>query len=376
MAALQYVDIPGYSALLLRRTYADLALPGAIMDRAADWLNGTDARWQDAKKTWLFPSGATLSFGYLDAEKDKFRYQGAELQFCGFDELTQFSETQYTYLFSRLRRLEGSCVPVRMRAASNPGGMGHEWVRQRFLMESSQDGRIFVPARLEDNPFLDAAEYDRALAELDPTTRMQLRDGDWTVRPAGRKFRREWFQVVDAAPAGMREVRFWDLAATEPKPGKDPDFTAGCRLGRTDDGMYYVRDMRRTQATPGGVEALVRQTADTDGRAVPIFMEQEPGSSGINTIDRYTRYILPGFAFRGIRSTGSKEVRANPVSSQAEAGNIKLVRGPWIRDFLDEIEVFPDPAYHDDQVDALSGAFAELAGHRPLVGVPTVVPRR
>ena len=89
-------------------------------------------------------------------------------------------------------------------------------------------------------------------------------------------------------------------------------------------------------------------------------MEQEPGSSGVNTIDHYRRRILAGFAFYGNRTTGSKEMRANPVSSQAEAGNIKLVRGPWINDFLDEAELFPHGA-HDDQVDAVSGAFEQLA---------------
>src|SRR5260370_40490935 len=86
MAALQYVDVPSYSALLLRRTYADLALPGAILDRAHSWLNGTGATWNDRDKRWTFPSGATLTFGYLDAEKDKYRYASAEFQYIGFDE--------------------------------------------------------------------------------------------------------------------------------------------------------------------------------------------------------------------------------------------------------------------------------------------------
>ena len=71
MAALQYVDVPGYAALLLRRTYADLSLPGALMDRAADWLQPTDAHWNDTAKTWTFPSGATVTFGYLETERNK-----------------------------------------------------------------------------------------------------------------------------------------------------------------------------------------------------------------------------------------------------------------------------------------------------------------
>ncbi len=208
MAALQYVEQPGYSAILFRRTYTDLSLPGALMDRAAEWLSATDARWEAARKTWVFPSGATLAFGYLEGARDHYRYQGAEFQYVGFDELTEFTEAQYRFLFSRLRRLEGSKVPLRMRAASNPGGVGHEWVRRRFLDEGESAGRIYIPARLEDNPYLDAEQYEHSLAQLDPVTRAQLRYGDWEARAAGGMFQREWFRIAEAAPASARWGRW------------------------------------------------------------------------------------------------------------------------------------------------------------------------
>lgn len=359
MAALQYVNVPGYAALLLRRTYADLALPGALMDRAAEWLQGTAGKWSEKEKTWTFPSGATVTFGYLETENDKYRYQSAEFQFIGFDELTQFTETQYRYMFSRLRRLKGADVPLRMRSASNPGGVGHEWVKRRFIDEGKSHGRPFVPAKLEDNPHLDIEEYEQSLAKLDPVTRAQLRDGSWTARCAGKLFKREWFEIVEQAPANLRMVRYWDLAATEPKPGKDPDWTSGTKMG-VKDGVFYICDVRRTRSTPLGVEALVKQTADLDGKAVEIQMEQEPGSSGVNTIDHYARRVLLGFNFRGKKTTGSKELRAAPLSAAAEAGNVKLVRGSWIGDFLDEFESFPGGA-HDDMVDSTSGAHEALA---------------
>lgn len=362
-AALQYVEVPNYAAILFRKTFADLALPGALMDRAQGWLAGTDAKWNERDKTWLFPSGATVGFGYLEHENHKYRYQSAEFQFIGFDELTQFSESQYRYLFSRLRRLEGSKVPLRMRSASNPGGIGHEWVKQRFIIEKPN---LFVSANLADNPYLDREEYTRSLMQLDPVARRQLLDGDWSARQAGNKFRREWFEVVDEAPANASRVRYWDLAATEPKPGKDPDWTAGVRMSEK-DGIFYVEDIKRLRQTPRHVESLIRQTAELDGRAVDVYMEQEPGSSGVNTIDHYRRRILLGFAFRGNKTTGSKEVRANPLSAAAEAGNVKLVRGPWINAFLDEIESFPLGS-HDDQVDSTSGAF-EMLVRRKKFGV-------
>jgi hypothetical protein len=177
MDALQNVHVKGYAAILFRRTYTDLSLPGAIMDRSHDWLNGTDAKWNDRDKTWTFPSGASLTFGYLDGPRDHYRYQGSEFQYIGFDELTQFLEKQYLYLFSRLRKSVDIPVPLKMRGATNPGDIGHEWVKRRFLDEP--EARIFVPAKLEDNPHLDLAEYEQALAQLDPVTRQQLRDGLW-----------------------------------------------------------------------------------------------------------------------------------------------------------------------------------------------------
>ena len=206
MAALKYVDVPGYSALLLRRTYADLSKPGALMDRAHQWLRGTGAKWNEQKKQWTFPSGAVLTFGYLENDNDKYQYQGAEYQFIGFDELTQFKESSYTYLFSRLRRLKSSDIPLRMRAASNPGGVGAGWVYERFVPEGfspeqareqkvfwkegeEEDGRVtlraFVPATLDDNPHLDREEYAHSLQELDAVERARLLRGDWSIQERG-----------------------------------------------------------------------------------------------------------------------------------------------------------------------------------------------
>lgn len=364
MAAMQYVHVPNYAALLLRRTYADLSLPGALMDRCGEWLQPTDAKYRASDKKWIFPSGATLSFGHLDNENQKYRYQGAEFQFIGFDELTQFTETQYRYLFSRLRRLKDGDVPLRMRAASNPGGIGHDWVYQRFFVER---GRVFISAMLEDNPFLDQEEYEASLNELDPITRRQLRHGDWHIRPEGGMFKREWFDIVDHAPANNQKVvRYWDLAASVVEKGKkqtDPDYSVGCKMSLV-DGVYYIEDVKRFRARPDQVERWVHQTAQLDGKAVSIFMEQEPGSSGKIVIDQFARRVLVGYPLRGDRVSGSKVERARGLSAAAEQGNVKLVRGPWNREFLDEIAAFPEVA-HDDQVDGASGAFNKLSGKRP-----------
>jgi hypothetical protein len=203
MAALQYVDVPGYAALLLRKTYADLSLAGALMDRARQWLTGKEAKWNEQRKIWRFPSGATLSFGYLENENDKYRYQGSEFQYVGFDEVSQFSETQYRYLFSRLRRLTGSQIPLRMRSAGNPPTTADgNWVKNYFVLHRPK-GVIFVPAGLDDNPHLDKDEYLASLDHLDEATRNSLFD---------------WFASVE----GLVFNKFTDANLTdeEPDPSK------------------------------------------------------------------------------------------------------------------------------------------------------------
>lgn len=363
MAALLYADMPGYSAIIFRRSFTDLALPGALMDRAQEWLGGTEARYNNINHSWSFPSGATLAFGNLEHEQDKFRYQSAEFQLIGFDELTQFTETQYRYLFSRLRRLQDSPIPLRMRAASNPGNIGHDWVKQRFMIEGQEQGRVFIPAKLEDNPSLDREKYVESLNELDPITRRQYLDGDWTARHGGSIFLREWFKIVREAPANLKKVRFWDKASTEPKPqNKEPDWTVGLLLG-TRGGQYWILDVKRIRKAPPDVEQLIGQTAvlDNETERTATWMEQEPGSSGVDVISHYSRNVLAGFEFRGVKTSGPKTERASPVSSAAEAGNIFVVQAAWNGAFLDEVEAFPD-GMHDDQVDALSGAFSKVRG--------------
>lgn len=187
MAALQYVHVPGYAALILRRTFKDLMRSDAIMARAAEWLQGTRAEWKPETKTWRFPSGATLSFGYFDNERDKDAYQGGAWQFVAFDETTQFPEAWYLYLFSRLRKTT-QAVPLRMRGGTNPGNIGHDWVHKRFIAPGSPDS-TFIPATLEDNPFIDGASYREALSKLDEVTRRQLLEGVWVRDSAGLVYR-------------------------------------------------------------------------------------------------------------------------------------------------------------------------------------------
>ena len=181
MAALQYVHVPNYAAIIFRETFADLSLPDGLIPRSHEWLTGSGASYDAQKHSWHFPSGAVLAFGYMDHERAHFRYQGAGLQFIGWDELTQHREYQYLWMFNRLRALEASSVPLRVRGATNPGGVGHRWVKRRFIDAATKSaGAVFVPSKLSDNPYL-RADYEDSLNYLDSVTRARYLKGDWSV---------------------------------------------------------------------------------------------------------------------------------------------------------------------------------------------------
>lgn len=367
MAALQYVDIPGYSAILFRKTYADLALPGALIDMSKQWLmpfvESKEVKWSEKEKQYVFPSGATLNFGYLESGNDCYRYQGAEFQYIGMDEVTHIDPNNYRYLFSRLRKPKSLQVPLRFRATANPGGQFGEYYYQRFFVEGKDAGRIFIGAGIDDNPYLDAEAYKESLAELDPIERERLLNGNWEIKASGDMFNRHWFNIVPASdiPAAARRVRFWDMASTDPskrkgKNKREPDWTVGFKLAHY-QGMYWIEDIIRVQKMPHDLEVIIGETAKLDGYDVPIRMEKEPGSSGEITIDHYARHILQGYDFVGLSSTGSKVERARTASAASQAGKVFISqRCRNMLPFLDEADVFPY-GLHDDTIDGFSGAF-------------------
>lgn len=237
MAALQFVDQPNYAAILFRRTYADLALPGALMDRAHDWLGPTDARWADKDKQWVFPSNATINFGYLESDRDRYRYQSSEFQFVGFDELTQFSAVQHGYLFSRLRKLKSASIPLRMRGASNPGNVGHQYVKERYVDPGDAD-RPFIPAKLRDNPHVDQESYSRMLLNLDEPTRRQLADGIWDEPINEGAYYKQQYEKTEAE----RRIGF---VPYEPMLQVDTFWDLGTASGRDSMTVWFVQRFGR-----------------------------------------------------------------------------------------------------------------------------------
>lgn len=382
LAALQFFDVPGYAALILRTSRQALALPDGLIPRSHEWLEGTGARWSEKHSTWTSKEGATLTFGYLEGPRDKYRYASSAYQFIGFEELTEWrKEDDYTFLFSRLRKPKhGSLanVPLRIRATTNPVGPGFSWVKRRFVDTPNTLKRVFLPSTLDDNPSLDTDAYEAALAELGPKIAEQLREGIWKAVIAGEIFDPERFEMIEASELVrelrlVREVRYWDLAATEPgDTNPDPDWTVGVHMGLTQSGRPVVVHVKRVRRNADGVEDTVKAAAQVDGKNVPVRISQDPAQAGKAQITSYTK-LLAGWDIDGVRETGDKVLRAGPFAAQQRRGQVLVVRGAWNHDYFEILEGFPT-AVHDDDVDASSGAYNFLMSAKPPIKIRKNVP--
>ena len=214
------------------------------------------------------------------------------------------------------------------------------------------DGELLFPERFSEEQ----------VATLERTMGTYARAGQLQQRPAprgGGMFKREWFETVPAYPATCKWARGWDLAATALDTAA---YTAGVLIGKdTATGMFYIADATRIQGSANDAERLIVNTAKQDHaayRGVQGSIPQDPGQSG-KAQSQYLIRQLAGCVYTASPESGDKEARAEPLSSQAEAGNVKIVAGPWNRDFLDELTTFPTGKFKD-QVDAASRAFLVL----------------
>ena len=238
----------------------------------------------------------------------------------------------------------------------------------------------FIESYMEDNLIGLEADpgYVGNLNALPLVERERLKRGNWKIRPAaGLYFKREYFEVVDAAPADGIEVRGWDLASSE---AEGAPYTVGVKL-KWKDGLYYVEHVVRLQGSPRKVEQALKTTASQDGQTVVIDFPQDPGQAG-KAQAQHLAELLSGYKVHSSPESGNKIERAGAFSAQAEAGNVKLVKGGWNEAYLDELEGFPE-SKHKDQVDASSRAFHRLSwlirhqGTGTIAGPATVPnPRR
>lgn len=404
---LRHAGNPRFTALFLRQTSTQIRAPGGLWDESATIYPYLGAVAREDRLEWAFPSGATVKFAYLQHESDKYNYQGSQLGFLAFDELTHFSASQFFYMTSRSRSVSG--VRPYVRATCNPDA--DSWVaafigwwiyqetgspiperagvlrwftriNERFIWgESAQEveaqaraimgdptydaapkSLTFIPAKLDDNPALTNKDpgYRGYLLSLPLVERERLLGGNWKIRAVeGNVFRRAWFagRAVESTPRIATRVRYWDKAGT-PGGGK---FTCGVLMARTPDGLYFVEDVIHEQVGTMEREALILDTARADAAAygaVDTWVEQEPGSGGKESAEGTIRR-LSGFAIHAERVTGDKLTRAGPYSAQCEGGNVRLKLAPWNVGYLEELVHCPGKFM--DQVDASSGAFNKLA---------------
>ena len=182
--ALQY---PGSKQIILRRTYPEL--DKSIIRTALGLYPREIFRYNSARHTGWFVNGSIIDFGYCDSENDVFKYQSAEFDVIRFDELTHFTEDIYTYMISRLRGAND--FPKSVKSSTNPGGVGHTWVKERFIDIGEPDvvhqfsggSRIFIPSKVQDNKFLmeKDSDYIKRLENLDEKNKQALLYGEWDI---------------------------------------------------------------------------------------------------------------------------------------------------------------------------------------------------
>jgi len=227
-----------------------------------------------------------------------------------------------------------------------------------FVDPRRTEGELLWPDHIDEATM---QRWEASLLEYGTAGQLQQRP---TPRSGGL-IKRHWLKILDGQPgkAGRQRFRYWDLAATETRAGADPDYTAGALVSADPDEGYVIEDMVRVRQTPGQVERIIRATAEADGHAVSIYMEEEPGSSGKSAVAHYRRDILTGFTFRGVRTTGAKELRIDRLAALAEGGAVRLQRGPWNGAFVAEAVAYPRGA-HDDQLDAAAGAMIAMSARK------------
>jgi predicted phage terminase large subunit-like protein len=410
MEPLRHLNRPGFRGVIFRRTYPEIMNPGGLWETAASIYPMLGGIARESTCEWTFPEhDVVIKFAHMQHEKDKHSWQGSAIPFVGFDELTHFSRSMFLYMLSRNRLQRDIRMKPYVRATCNPDSASWVsdfiawWIDQetgfpiperagvvRWMVrqgdnvvwgdtpdELAHTGMMpksvtFIPAKITDNVkgMQQDPSYLSNLQALSLYEREQLLHGNWKIRPtSGMIFKREWFRVVEAAPAEGRTVRYWDRAATEVTRGStDPDWTAGVKI-RECNGIYYILDVRHFRGTPDSVQRAMRTCADQDGVECEVWAEEDPGQAGKADIVTLSK-LFPDRQFYARRVTTNKVTRALPASAQAEIGNIRLVRGPWNEPFLQELDTFadwdqvdvkPQKLPHDDQVDALTGAYNVLA---------------
>jgi len=337
MEALRQVEVPHYKGLILRKTFPQLS---ELIEKSMNYYKRVypRAKYNGTEHAWTFPSGAKIIFGAMQHTKDRTKYQGQAYDFVGFDELTHFTWDEYSYMFSR-NRPNGPGTRVYIRSTTNPGGVGHGWVKDRFITPVppltsirgqyqvvTPEGkvielirkRVFVPASVFDNKILldNDPNYLANLAMMPEAERQALLYGDWNSF-TGQVFAewkdepshyrdRTYSHVIDGfvIPNTWKIYRGFDFGYAKP-------FSVGWYAVDHEGRMYHIRELYGCTDTPNtGVKwspqeiaRKIRQIESEDpnlkkrhiiGIADPSIYDESRGESIAVMMEREGVYFQPG----------------------------------------------------------------------------------
>lgn len=407
LEALRHKDVKNFGAVIFRHNYNQITAEGGLWDASQKIFNQVpDAHSRKSPKLhWRFDGGAKLSFAHIERDEDLKSWQGTEIAYIGFDELTHFTKHQFLYMLSRNRTTCG--IRPYVRATCNPDS--DSWVAEFISWWIDQEtgyaipersGQVrwmvvlndiiywgdtpeelakkyevnvedcksvtFIASRLEDNKIL----MDRDpgyLANLKAMTEVdmeRLLRGNWKIKAAAGSFfkRSQVGEILTEVPKDLVAVcRGWDLAATDKDEDDEAAFTAGVLMGRRDNGRFVIIDVINRQLKAGDVRSTVLVTAKMDCakyRWCRQRLPQDPGQAGKDQKASYME-MLAGFDVHMIPESGDKATRAEPMAAQWQHGMFDLVSGEWNEAYLNQLESFPDSKWKD-MVDASSSAFNEI----------------
>lgn len=410
---LRHKDIKNFGAVIFRKNFTQITAEGGLWDSSVKlYTQVPDAEQRKSPKLhWKF-KGGKLTFAHLDREEDLQAWQGTEIAYLGFDELTHFSRHQFLYMLSRNRSTCG--VKPYVRATCNPDSDSWVadfvswWINQdtgypikersgvvRYMCvindviywgDTPEDlasnhginpeeckSVTFIASKLEDNKILMKSDPSylsnlKAMTEVDME---RLLYGNWKIKAqAGRYFKRTQIPIDGYYEKIPDDViywcRAWDLAATDEDENGDADYTAGVLIGIRKNNRYIVADVINKQVKAGDVEKLIRMTAISDrkkyGFSYRVRIPQDPGGAGKIVAKQYLNG-LSGFDVKAEPVSGSKELRATPFAAQWQNGFVDVLIAEWNEMYFSQLESFPE-SKHDDMVDASSDAFNELTESR------------
>lgn len=416
LEALRHKETKGFGGVIFRKNYTQITAEGGLWDASEKiFYKVPDSSPRKTPKLhWKFDSGSKLHFAHIDKEEDLLAWQGTEIAYLAFDELTHFSQHQFMYMLSRNRSTCG--VRPYVRATCNPDS--DSWVAnfiswwidqetgypipersgkirwmvrlnetiywadtkenaieiamdngiEREQAETMPKSLTFIASKLQDNKILmkNDPNYLANLQALPVVDRERLLYGNWKIKAAaGLMFKRTKVNLVEELPTDVIFwCRGWDLAATSEDEKGNPAFTAGVLIGKRKNGRYIIADVINKRLSAADVRKLIHMTAQSDratfGRVVQR-LPQDPGQAGKEQAQSYLK-LLSGFIVKIIPESGDKVTRAEPFSAMwqgtetMDTGFVDVLVADWNGMFFNQYESFPQSDFKD-MVDAGANAF-------------------